>query len=125
MAKTERTWKRGICRSLHCLEAYLPETKPTCQKRITLTFLIPSLCCYYCVLLCSFNAVDHNQPSHSSHKSCNTQIMIILKKIKPSLYSFNTFSDVTSERCPTPQLCVRANTSRLQRWRVVGNVLEI
>jgi len=47
------------------------------------------------------------------------------KKSYLRLYSLNTLSGVTSERCPTPQFCIRAHTSRLQRWRVVGNVLEI
>jgi len=27
--------------------------------------------------------------------------------------------------CPSPRLCVRTHTSRLQRWRVFGNVWEI
>jgi len=36
------------------------------------------------------------------------------------LYSLNTLSGVTSERCPSPRLCAKAHTSRLQRWRVVG-----
>jgi len=45
--------------------------------------------------------------------------------IKSSLYSLNTFSGVTSERCPSLRLCARAHTSRLQRWRVVDNVWEI
>jgi len=31
----------------------------------------------------------------------------------------------TSEWFPTPRLCARAHTSRLQRWLVVGNVWEI
>jgi len=44
---------------------------------------------------------------------------------KSSVYSLNTISGVMSERCPSPRLCVRAHTSRLQRWRVVGNVWEI
>jgi len=44
------------------------------------------------------------------------------KKIKPLLYSFNI---LTGERCPSPRLCARAHTSRLQRWRVGGNVWEI
>jgi len=46
-------------------------------------------------------------------------------KIKSSLYSLNNFSGVTSERCPSPRLCARASTSRLRRWRVVGNMWKI
>jgi len=34
-----------------------------------------------------------------------------------------SLSDVTIERCPSPRLC--AHTSKLQGWRVVGNVWEI
>jgi len=41
--------------------------------------------------------------------------LIYKKKIKSSLYSLNTLSGVTSERCPSPQLCAKAHTSRLQR----------
>jgi len=50
---------------------------------------------------------------------------IIKSKIKSLLHSLNTLSGVTSERCPIPRPCARAHTSRLQRWRVVGNVWEI
>jgi len=45
--------------------------------------------------------------------------------IKSLLYSLNSLSDVTSERCPSPRLCTRSHTSRLQWWRVVGNMWEI
>jgi len=34
-------------------------------------------------------------------------------KFKSLLYSLNTLSGVTSERCPSPRLCARADTSRL------------
>jgi len=33
-------------------------------------------------------------------------------------YSLNTLSGVTSQQCPSPRLCARSYTSRLQRWRV-------
>jgi len=46
-------------------------------------------------------------------------------KIKSSLNSLSTLSGVTSERYPTPRLCAKAHTSRMQRWQVVGNVWEI
>jgi len=48
-----------------------------------------------------------------------------IKKIKSLLYSLNTLSGDTSEQCPSPQLCTKANTSRLQQWRVVGSMWEI
>jgi len=47
------------------------------------------------------------------------------QKIKSLLYLLNTLSGVTSERCLSPRLCAKNHTSRLQRWRVVGNVWEI
>jgi len=46
------------------------------------------------------------------------------QKIKSGLYSLRTLSGLTSEWCPSLRLCVRAHTSRLQRWRVVGNVVK-
>jgi len=46
-------------------------------------------------------------------------------QIESSLYSLNTLSGVTSEWCSSPRLCARSHTSRLQQWRVVGNVWEI
>jgi len=36
-------------------------------------------------------------------------------QFKYSLYSLNTLSDVTTERCPFLPFCTRAHTSRLQR----------
>jgi len=48
----------------------------------------------------------------------SNQIFILL-----ALYLFGV-SGVKSERCPSSWLCARAHTSRLQRWRVVGNVWE-
>jgi len=56
------------------------------------------------------------QPRHKFKKK---------NKIKSSLYSLDTLSGVTSERCPTPRLCTRTNISRLQQWRVVCSVWEI
>jgi len=50
---------------------------------------------------------------------------LLCRQIKSSLYSFNTLSGVTSEQCPTTQLCTRTHTSRLQQKWVVGNMLEI
>jgi len=48
-----------------------------------------------------------------------------VQNIKSLLYSLNTLSGVMSKRCPSPQLCARGHTSRLQQWRVVSNVWEI
>jgi len=53
------------------------------------------------------------------------QKVLQIKKIKSLLYSLITLSGFTSERYPSPRLCARDHTSRLQRWRVVGNVREI
>jgi len=47
------------------------------------------------------------------------------QKIKSSLYLLYTLLGVTSERCPSPRLCAKAHTSRLQRWWVIGNMCEI
>jgi len=49
----------------------------------------------------------------------------LANQIKSSLYSLNTLSGVTSERCLFSRLCAIDHASRLQWWRVVGNVLEI
>jgi len=38
-------------------------------------------------------------------------LLRLITKIKSSLYSLNTLSDVTSERCPSLRLCTRAYTS--------------
>jgi len=47
--------------------------------------------------------------------------------IKSSLYSFNTLSGVMSERCPSPRLCARENTSKVaavaSRWQRVGDLI--
>jgi len=48
-------------------------------------------------------------------------------QIKCSLYSLNTLSGVTSERCPSPRLCARAHTSKVEamasRWQRMGNLI--
>jgi len=36
-----------------------------------------------------------------------------IKKIKSLLYSLNTLSGVTSERCPSPRLCAKARTIKV------------
>jgi len=52
--------------------------------------------------------------------------MIVNKiKKKTNLHYARLIFGVTSERCPSPRLCAKAYTSRLWRWRVVGNVWEI
>jgi len=47
------------------------------------------------------------------------------QKFKYSLFSLYALLGVTSVRCPSPRPCARAHTSRLQRWRVIGNVWDI
>jgi len=43
------------------------------------------------------------------------------------LYSLNTLSGVTSERCPSLQLCARDHTSKVaaaaSRWQRVGDLI--
>jgi len=50
------------------------------------------------------------------------------QKIKSSLYSINTLSGVTSERCPSPQLCAKAHTIKVatvaSRWQRVGDLID-
>jgi len=49
----------------------------------------------------------------------------IKEKNQSLLYSLNTLSGVTGEWCPSPRLCAKTHTSRLQPRRVVGNVWDI
>jgi len=49
------------------------------------------------------------------------------KKIKSSIYSLNTLSSVTSERCPSPRLCAKAHTMKVatvaSRWQRVVDLI--
>jgi len=62
---------------------------------------------------------------YEQHLNGHNHCKLSNQKIKSSLYSLNTLSGVTSERCRFPWLCATAHISKLQRWRVVGNVWEI
>jgi len=55
------------------------------------------------------------------------QMLAVNEDIKNQIFvsSLNTLSSVTSERWPSPMLCERDHTLRLQRWRVIDNVWEI
>jgi len=45
-------------------------------------------------------------------------------QIKSSLYSLNTLSGVTSERCPSQRLCAKAHTITVaSRWQRVGDLI--
>jgi len=50
-----------------------------------------------------------------------------IKKIKSSLYSFNTLLGVMSERCPSPRLCAKAYTIKVATvvscWQRVGDLI--
>jgi len=46
-----------------------------------------------------------------SDHSKEAKFQLMTKKIKSSLYSLNTLSGVTSERCPSPRLCAKNRTS--------------
>jgi len=50
-----------------------------------------------------------------------------IKKINSSLYSLNTLSSVTSERCLFPSLCARAYTIKAAtvacHWQRVGDFI--
>jgi len=50
-----------------------------------------------------------------------------LKKIKSSLFSLNTLSGVTSERCPSPRLCAEGPHIKVatvtSRWQRVGDLI--
>jgi len=49
------------------------------------------------------------------------------KEIKSSLYSLNTLSGVTSERCPSQQLCAKAHTIKVAtvagHWQRMGDLI--
>jgi len=53
--------------------------------------------------------------------------IISQKKSKSSLYSLNTLSCVTSERCPSPLLCAKAHTIKVatvaSRWQRMGDLI--
>jgi len=49
------------------------------------------------------------------------------KKIKSLLYSLNTLSGVTSERCPSPRVCAKDNTIKVatvaSHWQRMGDLI--
>jgi len=57
----------------------------------------------------------------------NSYYSKIKSKTKSLLCSLNTLSGVTSERCPSPQLCATAHTSKAavvaSHWQQVGNLI--
>jgi len=71
-------------------------------------------------------SIDRLKAAHLPNMDCieskSTNV-----QIKSSLYLLNTLSGVTSERCPSPQLCAKAHTIKVptvaSHWQRMGDLI--